>query len=67
MEKILQEAIRKAEAYGLPMIVYTDIELNVPLFCVVDGVSNKIGDAEYVVLSHGTYEKLGPANIPYNK
>ena len=67
MEKTLQEAIRKAEAYGLPMIVYTDIELNVPLFCVVDGFSNKIGDAEYVVLSDGTYEKIGTANIHYNK
>lgn len=63
MENVLEKAIEKAKMYGLPMIVYTDIELKEAYFCSVEGFSNKIGNAEYVVLSDGSYEKIGTANV----
>ena len=63
MENVLEKAIEKAKMYGLPMIVYTDIELKEMYFCSVEGFSNKIGNAEYVVLSDGSFEKIGTANV----
>lgn len=63
MENVLEKAIEKAKMYGLPMIVYTDIELKDTYFCSVEGFSNKIGNAEYVVLSDGSFEKIGTANV----
>lgn len=63
MEKVLEKAIKKAKAYGLPMVVYTDKEIGGCGFCRIDVFSNKYSDAEYVVLSDGSFEKLGTANV----
>lgn len=60
MEKTLQEAIRKAKTYGMPMVVYNGfygLE-----YCSIE-VFSKPYIPEYIVLSDGSFEKIGTANV----
>ena len=63
MEKVLETAIKKAKAYGLPMIVYENKETNYLDYCSLDVFDSEHYSAVYVVLSNGTFEKIGTANI----
>lgn len=63
MENVLEKAIDKAIYNGLPMVVYTDKETGDCEFCCIEVFSNKYYDAEYVVLSDGSFEKIGTANV----
>ena len=63
MEKVLEKAIKKAKAYGLPMIVYKDNKTNYLDYCSLDAFDSEHYSAVYVVLSNGTHEKIGTANI----
>ena len=63
MEKVLEKAIKKAKAYGLPMIVYENKETNYLDNCSLDVFDSEHYSAVYVVLSNGTFEKIGTANI----
>ena len=63
MEKVLEKAIKKAKAYGLPMVVYENKETNNLDYCSLDVFETKYYNAIYVVLSDGTFEKIGTANI----
>ena len=60
MEKVLEKAIKTDKAYGLPMIVYNG-EYGIQ-YCSIE-VFSKPYIPEYVVLSDGTFEKIGTANI----
>ena len=63
MEKVLEKAIKKAKAYGLPMVVYKDNKINNLDYCSLDVFDSEYYNAIYVVLSNGTHEKIGTANI----
>ena len=63
MEKVLEKAIKKAKAYGLPMIVYENKETNYLDYCSLDVFETKYYNAIYIILSDGTFEKIGTANI----
>lgn len=63
MEKVLEKAIKKAKAYGLPMVVYKDNKLHNLDYCSLDMFDSVYYNAIYVVLSDGTFEKIGTANI----
>ena len=63
MESILTKAVKKAKAYGLPMIVYENKEINYLDYCSLDVFDSEHYSAVYVVLSNGTFEKIGTANI----
>lgn len=63
MEKVLEKAIKKAKAYGLPMVVYKDNKLHNLDYCSLDMFDSVYHNAIYVVLSDGTFEKIGTANI----
>ena len=63
MESILTKAIKKAKAYGLPMVVYKENKTNDLDYCSLDVFNPKYYNAIYVVLSDGTFEKIGTANI----
>ena len=63
MEKVLKEAIKKAKAYGLPMIVYENKETNYLDYCSLDVFDSVYCNAIYIILSDGTFEKIGTANI----
>ena len=63
MEKVLEKAIKKAKAYGLPMVVYENKETNNLDYCSLDVFDSEYYNAIYVVLSNGTHEKIGTANI----
>ena len=63
MEKVLEKAIKKAKAYGLPMVVYKDNKLHNLDYCSLDVFDSVYYNAIYVVLSDGTFEKIGTANI----
>ena len=63
MESILTKAVKKAKAYGLPMIVYENKETNYLDYCSLDVFDSEHYSAVYVVLSNGTFEKIGTANI----
>ena len=63
MEKVLEKAIKKAKAYGLPMVVYENKETNNLDYCSLDVFETKYYNAIYVVLSDGTFEKIGNANV----
>ena len=63
MEKVLEKAIKKAKAYGLPMVVYENKETNNLDYCSLDVFETKYHNAIYVVLSDGNFEKIGTANI----
>ena len=60
MEKTLQEAIRKAKTYGMPMIVYNG-EYGMS-YCSVE-VFSRPYIPEYIVLSDGSFEKISTANV----
>ena len=62
MESILTKAVKKAKMYGLPMIVYMN-ETNNLDYCSLDVFDSEHYSAVYVVLSNGTHEKIGTANI----
>ena len=63
MEKVLEKAIKEAKAYGLPMVVYKDNKINMLEYCRLDVFDSEYYNAIYVVLSNGTHEKIGTANI----
>ena len=63
MEKVLEKAIKKAKAYGLPMVVYKDNKAGNLNYCSLDVFEPEYYNAIYVVLSDGTHEKIGTANI----
>ena len=63
MESILTKAVKKAKMYGLPMIVYENKETNYLDYCSLDVFDSEHYSAVYVVLSNGTFEKIGTANI----
>ena len=63
MEKVLEKAIKEAKAYGLPMVVYKDNKINMLEYCRLDVFDSVFCNAIYVVLSDGTFEKIGTANI----
>ena len=63
MEKVLEKAVKKAKAYGLPMVVYKENKTNDLDYCSLDVFEAKYYNALYVVLSDGTHEKIGTANI----
>lgn len=63
MEKVLEKAIKKAKAYVLPMVVYKENKTNDLNYCSLDVFNSKYYNAIYVVLSDGTFEKIGTANI----
>ena len=60
MDKALQTAVYKARTYGVPMVVYNG-EYGLT-YCSIE-VFSKPYTPEYVVLSDGTYEKIGTANV----
>ena len=62
MEKVLEKAIKKAKAYGLPMIVYMN-ETNNLDYCSLEVFNSRYCRAIYIILSDGTFEKIGTANI----
>ena len=62
MEKVLEKAIKKAKAYGLPMIVYVNETDNLD-YCSLDVFDSRYCRAIYIILSDGTFEKIGTANI----
>ena len=63
MESILTKAVKKAKAYGLPMVVYKENKTNDLDYCSLDVFDSEHYSAVYVVLSDGTHEKIGTANI----
>ena len=63
MEKVLEKAIKKAKAYGLPMVVYKDNKAGNLNYCSLDVFDSEYYNAIYVVLSNGTHEKIVTANI----
>ena len=62
MEKVLEKAVKMAKMYGLPMIVYRNETNNID-YCSLDVFDSRYYRAIYVVLSDGTHEKIGTANI----
>ena len=62
MESILTKAVKKAKMYGLPMIVYMN-ETNNLDYCSLDVFDSRYCRAIYIILSDGTFEKIGTANI----
>ena len=63
MEKVLEKAIKKAKAYGLPMVVYKENKINDLDYCSLDVFESEHYNAIYIILSDGTFEKIGTANI----
>ena len=63
MESILTKAVKKAKMYGLPMVVYKDNKAGNLNYCSLDVFEPEYYNAVYVVLSDGTHEKIGTANI----
>ena len=61
MESILTKAVKKLKMYGLPMIVYMN-ETNID-YCSLDVFDSRSYRAIYIILSDGTFEKIGTANI----
>ena len=63
MKSILTKAVKKAKMYGLPMVVYKDNKAGNLNYCSLDVFEPEYYNAVYVVLSDGTHEKIGTANI----
>ena len=61
MESILTKAVKKAKMYGLPMIVYMN-ENNLD-YCSLEVFDSRYCRVIYIILSDGTFEKIGTANI----
>ena len=62
MESILTKAVKKAKMYGLPMIVYMN-ETNNLDYCSLEVFDSRYCRAVYIILSDGTFEKIGTSNI----
>ena len=62
MQSIFSKAAKKAKAYGLPMIVYMN-ETNNLDYCSLEVFDSRYCRAIYIILSDGTFEKIGTANI----
>ena len=62
MESILTKAVKKAKAYGLPTVVYMNETKNID-YCSLEVFDSKYCRAVYIILSDGTFEKIGTANI----
>ena len=62
MESILTKAVKKAKMYGVPMIVYMN-ETNNLDYCSLDVFDSRYCRVKYIILSDGTFEKIGTANI----
>ena len=62
MESILTKAMKKAKMYGVPMIVYMN-ETNNLDYCSLEVFNSRYCRAIYIILSDGTFEKIGTANI----
>ena len=62
MKSILTKAVKKAKAYGLPMIVYMN-ETNNLDYCSLEVFDSRYCRAVYIILSDGTFEKIGTANV----
>ena len=62
MESILTKAVKKAKMYGVPMIVYMN-ETNNLDYCSLEVFDARYCRAIYIILSDGTFEKIGTANI----
>lgn len=62
MEKVLEKAIKKAKAYGLPMVVYVN-EANDLDYCSLEVFDSRYYRAVYIILSNGMFEKIGTSNI----
>ena len=62
MESILTKAVKKAKMYGLPMIVYMN-ETNNLDYCSLEVFNSRYCRAIYIILSDGTFEKIGTANV----
>ena len=62
MKSILTKAVKKAKMYGLPMIVYMN-ETNNLDYCSLEVFDSRYCRAIYIILSDGTFEKIGTANI----
>ena len=62
MESILTKAVKKAKMYGVPMIVYMN-ETNNLDYCSLEVFDSRYCRAIYIILSDGTFEKIGTANI----
>ena len=67
MEKVLEKAIKKAKAYGLPMIVYENKETNYLDYCSLDVFDSRYCRAIYIILSDGIFEKMGLEKITPGK
>lgn len=63
MENVLEKAIEKAKTYGIPLIVYSDNETNDLEYCSLEVYNPKYYNALFVVLSDGTHENIGTANV----
>ena len=61
MESILTKAVKKAKMYGVPTIVYMN-ETNLD-YCSLDVFDSRYCRAIYIILSDGTFEKIGTANV----
>ena len=61
MESILTKAVKKAKMYGVPMVVYMN-ETNID-YCSLEVFDARYYRAVYIILSDGTFEKIGTANI----
>ena len=59
---MLTKAMKKAKAYGLPMVVYMN-EINNIDYCSLEVFNSVYYRAVYIILSDGTFEKIGTANI----
>ena len=62
MESILTKAVKKAKMYGVPMIVYMN-ETNNLDYCSLEVFGSMYCRAVYIILSDGTFEKIGTSNI----
>ena len=62
MESILTKAVKKAKMYGVPTIVYMN-ETNNLDYCSLEVFDSRYCRAVYIILSDGTFEKIGTSNI----
>ena len=62
MESILTKAMKKAKAYAMPMVVYMN-ETNNLDYCSLEVFDSRYCRAIYIILSDGTFEKIGTSNI----
>ena len=62
MESILTRAVKMAKMYGVPTIVYMN-ETNNLDYCSLEVFDSRYCRAVYIILSDGTFEKIGTSNI----